>query len=32
MTSQQKAKLKDYIKNGQTDYAIALLDTIDTSI
>lgn len=30
MTSQQKAKLKDYIKNGQTDLALALLSTIDT--
>lgn len=30
MTSQQKAKLKDYIKNGQTDLALTLLNTIDT--
>lgn len=31
MTSQQKAKLKTYITNGQIDLAIVLLNSIDTS-
>ncbi len=30
MTSQQKAKLKTYITNGQTDLALTLLNSIDT--